>query len=120
MPEIQRVRGTAKGRNLGTALGDCVWAAAVATDRAPDMQVQTRSALASLDRTLAALGSDRAHLLSATVYVADIARKAEMDLAWNEWIGSDPALWPQRACVGVALAPGTLVEIAVVALRTAR
>jgi enamine deaminase RidA (YjgF/YER057c/UK114 family) len=116
---IQRVRGNKAGHNWGTAYGELVWAAAVATDRAPDLRTQTASALASLDKSLAAMGSDRTRLLSATVYLADIARKAEMDEAWCAWIGDDPQLWPQRACVGVALAPGTLVEIAVVAVRGA-
>lgn len=115
--QIQRVRGNKAGHNIGTAYGSWVWAAAVATDRAPDLRIQTASALASLDATLAALGTDRTRLLSATVYIADIARKAEMDEAWRAWIGDDPQRWPQRACVGVALAPGTLVEIAVVAAR---
>ena len=39
-----------------------------------------------------------------------------MDAEWCEWIG-DAANWPQRACVQAALAPGTLVEITVVAAR---
>ena len=39
-----------------------------------------------------------------------------MDAEWCEWIG-DTANWPQRACVQAALAPGTLVEITVVAAR---
>ena len=38
-----------------------------------------------------------------------------MDEVWNAWIGPDN--WPQRACVGVQLAPGDLVEIVVVAAR---
>ena len=39
-----------------------------------------------------------------------------MDAEWCEWIGG-PEHWPQRACVQAALAPGTLVEITVIAAR---
>ena len=53
---------------------------------------------------------------SRSVHLSDIAGKAEMDAVWCEWIGP-PANWPQRACVQAALAPGTLVEITVIAAR---
>ena len=39
-----------------------------------------------------------------------------MDTEWCEWIG-EAGNWPQRACVQAALAPGTLVEITVIAAR---
>ena len=63
-----------------------------------------------------ALRAFRTRLLSATVYLTDIANKAQMDAEWCEWIGGS-ANWPQRACVQAELAPGTLVEITVVAAR---
>ena len=46
--------------------------------------------------------------------LTDIGKKAEMDSVWNAWIPADA--WPCRACVGVQLAPGDLVEIKVTAL----
>ena len=72
-------------------------------------------ALALIERSLIEAGSDKTKLLQATVYVTEISRKAEMDEVWNEWIGPDN--WPQRACIGVDLAPGDLVEIVVIASR---
>ena len=45
-----------------------------------------------------------------------IAHKAEMNAERREWIGG-PESRPQRACVQAALAPGTLVEITVIAAR---
>ena len=39
-----------------------------------------------------------------------------MNAEWREWIGG-PESRPQRACVQAALAPGTLVEITVIAAR---
>ena len=118
MAVIQRAAGGATGRSSGSAYGDLVWAVATCPDKSvKDVEGQTRATLAAIDRHLAALGSGKDRLINATVYVTDIARKAEMDKAWNEWIGPDPANWPQRACIGVALAPGDLVEIVVIAAR---
>jgi enamine deaminase RidA (YjgF/YER057c/UK114 family) len=96
------------------AFGDLVFTVATAAG-VPSIQEQTRQVLARIDQNLADAGSDKTRLLSATVYLTDIASKAAMDEVWNEWIG--PENWPQRACVQVGLTPGVLVEIAVVAAR---
>ncbi len=109
--------GSATGRCSGTAYGDLVWAVAVDKDNSADMASQTRGALARIDEVLAEGGTDKSRILNATVYVSAIERKGEMDAVWTEWIGDDPAGWPQRACVGTDLAPGDLVEIVVVAAR---
>jgi enamine deaminase RidA (YjgF/YER057c/UK114 family) len=111
---IERLRGDAAGRSAASAWRDLVFT--VATARGATLAEQTHNALAAIESNLQALGSDRNRLLSATVYLTDIAGKAEMDAVWCEWIG-EPANWPQRACVQAALAPGTLVEITVIAAR---
>ena len=113
---IRRFRGGDVGRNRAVAANGFVWAVAVAEDDTLDVTGQTRQCLASLDRSLAAAGSDRTRIVSAQVFMVDIRRKAEMDTAWSEWIGDDWRHWPQRACVGAELEGGTLVEIVVVAL----
>lgn len=113
--EILRLSGHAKGRNRAVAHGDLVFTVATAGDAGPDLAAQTVEALALIERSLIEAGSDKTKLLQATVYVTDISRKAEMDEVWNEWIGPDN--WPQRACIGVDLAPGDLVEIVVIASR---
>lgn len=115
MLEIQRTRGAYQGRNAGTKYNGFAWA--VATDRSDsaDMFSQTEKSLAEIDRVLAELGTNKTRLLNATVYVTDIAQKYEMDRAWCDWIGEDPAHWPQRACVETGLAGDTLVEIVVIA-----
>ena len=56
------------------------------------------------------------HIVEAVVYLTNMSKKSEMDAVWCDWIGP-PANWPQRACVQAALAPGTLVEITVIAAR---
>ena len=111
--EITRLAGTAIGRNRAVAWRDLVFT--VATARGDSLRQQTEMALAQIERNLEELGSDKTMLLQATVYLADISAKPEMDAVWNAWIG--PGNWPQRACVGVALAGDDLVEIVVTAAR---
>jgi len=114
MTDIERWRGDARGRSRATAWRDLVFT--VATAPGPTVCEQTRASLAQISANLVEAGTDHTRLLSATVYLTDIANKAQMDAEWCEWIG-DPANWPQRACVQADLAPGTLVEITVVAAR---
>ena len=65
------------------------------------------------DATLAECGTSKSRLLSATVYITDIAAKPEMNRAWDEWV--DRANPPQRACIGAALEGVDLVEIVAIA-----
>ena len=115
MLEITRLTGTAMGRCRAVASEQLAFAVATAGHIGDDLKAQTAESLAQIDRNLADVGSDKSKILQATVYLTDIANKAEMDEVWNAWIGPDN--WPQRACVGVQLAPGDLVEIVVVAAR---
>jgi len=115
--DIFRSPGTAPGRNQGTAFGQFVWA--VATDRTSSATIeeQTRKTLTELDRVLADLGSNRTRILSATIYLARMSDKPQMDAVWVDWIGADKSHWPQRACVGAVLEGKTLVEIVLVAAK---
>ena len=115
MTDIERWQGDARGRSRTAAWRDLVFTVATATGST--VAAQTRASLAQISANLREAGSDHTRLLSATVYLTDIANKAEMDTEWCEWIG-EAANWPQRACVQANLAPGTLVEITVIAART--
>ena len=96
--------------------GDLIFlSGAVAEDKTLPMKEQTEQVLAKIDQDLAAAGSDKSRVLSATVYLADIDRKEEMNEAWMAWM--DPDNMPCRTAVGAALTPGTLVEITVCAAR---
>ena len=112
--DIERWQADARGRSRTTAWRDLVFT--VATAPGATVTEQTRASLAQISANLAEAGTDSTRLLSTTVYLTDIANKAEMDGEWCEWIG-EAANWPQRACVQAGLAPGTLVEITVVAVR---
>ncbi len=75
---------------------------------------QTGAVLAQIDHLLAAAGSDKSKLLSATIYLTDMATFGEMNAVWEAWVS--PGNTPARATVEAALAtPDYKVEIVVVA-----
>lgn len=79
-----------------------------------DAATQTRAILASIDRLLEEAGTNRSHLLQATIWLADMADFAAMNVVWEEWIGGADA--PARATGEVKLAtPDYKVEIIVTA-----
>ena len=106
---IVRLPGKRKTRCRAAIHGDLIFFFAVAQDTVPSMYEQTKLALADADATLAEAGSDKSRILSAMVYVADMAQKEEMNRAWDEW--ADVANAPMRACVGAVLADKSLIEI---------
>jgi enamine deaminase RidA (YjgF/YER057c/UK114 family) len=78
---------------------------------------QTKEILAKIDGLLAEAGSDKTRVLSATVYLADIATFAEMNAVWDGWVASGHP--PARATVEARLAaPEYTVEIACIAATT--
>ncbi len=116
MNEIVRVPGAAQGRCKYVSCGDVVWSVATAQGKGATVAEQTTATLANLEACLVEAGSDKHHILEAVVYLSDMGRKQEMDDVWCAWIPDDG--WPNRACVGVDLAPGDLVEIKVTARRS--
>jgi enamine deaminase RidA (YjgF/YER057c/UK114 family) len=91
-------------------------AGVTADDRSASLKGQTEQVLAKIESVLKGLGSDRTKLLSATVFITDMERKAEMNEAWTAWFGF--ANLPARATIGVAsLGDGILIEVVAVALR---
>ena len=75
---------------------------------------QTGAVLAQIDHLLAAAGSDKSKLLSATIYLTDMATFGEMNAVWESWVSAGNT--PARATVEAALAtPDYKVEIVVVA-----
>lgn len=109
--DIERFRGKAVGRNKAVRHAGIVYAVGTAEEAGPDIRAQTRALLEKISQTLVEAGSDRSRLLRVQIFLENMADKPAMDEVWNEWIGSDWRLWPQRACVGAALAEGALIEI---------
>jgi|SRR5687767_10769477 enamine deaminase RidA (YjgF/YER057c/UK114 family) len=72
---------------------------------------QTEGILKLIDRWLASVGTDKSKLLSATVWLTDMADYNEMNAVWDAWVPAGTA--PARACVQAKLAfPELKVEIA--------
>lgn len=81
---------------------------------APTVAEQTQRILARVDDLLAQAGSDKSQLLSATIWLTDLAEFQAMNEVWKQWL--PPGCAPARATVQAGLAlPGLLVEIAVIA-----
>jgi enamine deaminase RidA (YjgF/YER057c/UK114 family) len=86
----------------------------VAGDPSADVKGQTEQILKKIDEHLAATGSHKSKLLSATIYLANMGLYTDMNAAWDAWV--DPANTPARATVEARLAtPRYLVEIMAIA-----
>ena len=97
--------------------GDIVYLAGTTADnRAASLKEQTEEILRKIDSYLAAAGTNKSRLLTATVWITDMRQKEQMDAAWKPWV--DPDNKPARACVESRLGtPDTLVEIMVTAAK---
>ena len=97
--------------------GDTVYLAGhVSKEPAGSVRGQTEAILRNIDARLAEAGTDRSKLLSANIWLADIATFDEMNAAWDAWV--DRGNPPARATVEARLAsPDYLVEIMVIAAR---
>ena len=87
-----------------------------APDKSDTMAGQTRQCLDWIDEILAEASTDKSKLVTATVYLADMARKSEMNDAWVAWADRDNPC--ARVCVGATFEPRDppeelLVEMAV-------
>jgi len=114
---ITRIRGRYIGRNASSAYKELVWAVGTAKDTTVGIEEQTIQTLAALDKLLQEQGSHRSQIVSAQVYLTNMANKSAMDRIWCDWLGNDPQHWPQRVCIGVDLHGDMLIEISVTAVR---
>lgn len=94
--------------------GTIYLAGQIAEDVTQNIVGQTRETLGHIDRLLAEAGSDKAHILSCQIYLADIKDFDDMNRIWDEWVAAGNA--PPRATVEAKLMrPENLIEIVVVA-----
>lgn len=78
------------------------------------VEEQTRSILDQIDTLLAAAGTDKSKLLSATIWLSDMSTFEEMNKVWDAWVF--PGNTPGRACVEARLSgPQWTVEIGIIA-----
>ncbi len=117
---IERI-GVGPRMSQAVVHGHTIYLAGQVADKAAGKNVgeQTKEILDSIDRLLAEAGSDKAHILSATVYLADMATFAEMNTIWDGWVAKGHT--PARATVEAKLAaPAYSVEIACIAARPSK
>jgi enamine deaminase RidA (YjgF/YER057c/UK114 family) len=98
--------------------GDTAYLAGIVADSPKDKSVveQTKNILSQIDGFLALAETDKTKLLSANIWITDMAHFAEMNSVWDAWVS--PGNTPARATVEAKLAsPDYKVEIMVVAAR---
>ena len=97
--------------------GDLVFLSGQVPGDATDASGQTRQVLEKIDALLAEAGSDKDHLLSATIYLKDIGEDfAAMNDVCSAWLS--PGQAPSRTTLQAELArPQVRVEISVIAAR---
>ncbi len=113
MSKITRFSSGTPGRSSTVVYDGLVFTVVTADTYELDMRKQTAEALAKLDRQLAEAGTDKSRLVSATVYITDMALKPQMNEVWLQWVDRNHE--PQRACIGASLEEGDLIEIVAVA-----
>ena len=117
MQDADRVKRLHIGPRLSEVAifnGTVYLAGQIAEKPKSDAYEQTVEVLGHVDRLLAEAGSDKRHILSATVILANMKHYADMNRAWDAWV--EPGATPPRATFEAKLArPEYLVEIKIVA-----
>lgn len=109
---IRRIPSSSQGRCDAVVSDGIAYIVVTDPHYADGIEAQTANCLEELDRLFRRTGTGKAGLVQATVYLSDIVMKPAMDQVWRDWIGPE-ANWPQRACVGVNLTEGCMIEIVV-------
>jgi len=114
---IERI-GVGPRMSAAVIHGHTIYLAGQVADKAAGKSVgeQTKEILEIIDGLLAKAGSHKTHILSATIYLADMATFGEMNAIWDTWVPQGHT--PARATVEakLAAAPYT-VEIACIAAK---
>ena len=111
---IERIE---RGPRMSQAVkgGGIVALAGQISEKGVSVADQAADILARIDALLAAAGSNKSKILSATIWLTDMADYDEFNRVWDKWI--DPANPPARACIQARLVrPQWKVEIQVLAL----
>ena len=86
----------------------------VAQERDSDITTQTQQVFDKIEALLIEAGSNKNKILSAQIWLSNIANFAAMNEVWDKWI--DEGNQPARATIEARLAsPELLVEIGIIA-----
>ncbi len=99
---INRIDNGARFCRVLTHNGTVYLAGMTADDTSGDVVAQTRDTLAKIDHYLGLAGSDKAKLLTALIWLRDIADFELMNGVWDGWI--DRSAMPVRATVEARMA----------------
>ena len=115
MNDITRIETTKRMSRIVVYNGMVFISGQTPDDYSQDIQGQTRQPLAKIDKYLSEARTDKSRLLTAQIWLKDIARDfAGMNEIWNAWTAPDSA--PTRATAQCEMAaPNILVEIIVTA-----
>lgn len=106
--------GTGPRMSEAVAYNGILWVAGQVGNPGESVEAQTRTCLAEVDRILAAAGTDKTRILSAQIWLADIATFPQMNKVWDTWVPQGHT--PARATGEAKLAtPDYLVEVIVTA-----
>lgn len=113
MTQITRY-GIGARMSEAVAYNGILWVAGQVGNPSDDITAQTRTCLAEVDRILAAAGTDKTRILSAQIWLADMADFAAMNAVWDAWVPQGHT--PARATGEAKLAaPAYRVEVIVTA-----
>ena len=99
---IKRIDNGTRFCRVLTHNGTVYLAGMTADDLSGDVVQQTRDTLGKVDHYLGLAGSNKSQLLTAVIWLRDIADFDKMNTAWDDWI--DRAAMPVRATVEARLA----------------
>ena len=113
MTDIRRIDPGSR-MSEASVLGDRMYLSGmIPEDTSQDITGQVKQALGEIDALLARGGSDKTKILSAVIWLADIADFAAMNAVWDAWVV--PGQTPARATVQAKLNdPRMKVEIMVI------
>ena len=92
MSDIKRI-GTGKRMSEASCYNGIVWVAGQVGNPGESVAAQTATCLDEVDPILAEAGTDKTRILSAQIWLADMANFAEMNGVWDAWVpqGNTPA-----------------------------
>src|SRR5262245_39559862 len=111
MGDISRIETTKRGSRAVIHNRTVYLSGMTALDRDQDIKGQTQQTLERIEKVLAEAGTDKSRLLTAQIWLKDIARDFDgMNEVWDAWTAPNAA--PTRATAQCEMgAPEVLVEI---------
>lgn len=116
MSKIERFESSTTLSEVSIYNNTVYLAGQVPDDDSLDIKGQTKQVLANIDKMLALAGTDKSHMLSAQVFIKNLADFDAFNAIWTQWVADITP--PSRATVEANLVnPNWLVEIMVIAAR---